>query len=63
MNNKLRRFAGYLISICFIGIGFSIWNSDGFSLIVPILLVIGSFYILMDLYVMITKGKKNDGQD
>ena len=57
LKNTLKRIIAYVFSLAFLSLGIFLWKYDGFSLVVPILIVLGTFYIVFDLYVMYTKVK------
>lgn len=56
--NTLKRIVAYLLSLGFWAIAIAIWKYDGFSFIVPILAIIGSFYVVFDIYVILVKMRK-----
>ncbi len=58
LKNTLKRIIAYIFSLGFWAIGIAIWNHD--KSIGPLLIfgIIGSSYIIFDIYVMWTKKKK-----
>lgn len=58
IKNTLKRLVIYLFSFVFIVIAIAIYKYDGFHWSVPIFVVIGSFYIVLDIYVLIIKKRK-----
>ena len=58
LKNTLKRIIAYVFSLAFLSLGIAAWKYDGFTLMVPILIIVGTFYIILDLYVMYTKMKK-----
>jgi hypothetical protein len=56
--NTLKRLIAYLFCFGFLGLGFAIWKSDGFSFIALFLCLLGLSYIVFDIYVIWTKRKR-----
>lgn len=55
--NSLKRIIAYIFSLSFLALGITIWKEDGFNLVVVLFGIIGSVYVIFDLYVMWKKMK------
>lgn len=58
LKNTFKRLIAYCFSLIFFIGGIALWKYEGFNIGVPFLLIFGSFYIVFDVYVMITKWKR-----
>lgn len=53
--NVLKRIIAYIFSFAFFAFGVALWVYDGFSFMVIPLLILGSFYVILDIYVIVKK--------
>ncbi len=58
LKNTLKRITAYIFCLAFLSFGITVWIYEGFSLIVLILCLLGSSYLILDIYVMWTKKKQ-----
>lgn len=62
LKNTIKRIIAYIICLGFLGIALATWKYEGFNLAVVLFGIIGSSYILIDLYVMWTKSGNADSK-
>ncbi len=55
--NTFKRIIAYLFSLAFLSLAIAIYKFDGFIPVVPILGLIGSIYIILDVFLLIKKWK------